>query len=80
MDNQAHKFVINVEADQDFRFIGDSVVDVAGGEVFTHLVRLELDPGLLKRGNIDITFVLQAEDDETMHDSEESRFIGPFMR
>ncbi|MEZ0152623.1 MAG: cytochrome c oxidase accessory protein CcoG [Candidatus Reddybacter sp.] len=80
MDNQAHKYTITVEGDQEFRFIGDSTVDVAGGEAFTHLVRLELDPGLMKRGNIDITFVLQAEDNETMHDSEESRFIGPFIR
>jgi len=80
MDNQAHKYIISVEGDQEFRFIGDSTVDVAGGEVFTHLVRLELDPGLLKRGNIDITFVLQAEDNEKMQDSEESRFIGPFIR
>lgn len=80
MDNHAHQYLISVEAEQGFRFIGDKLVDVAGGEVFTHLVRLELDPGLLKRGNTDITFVLQAEDDATMRDTEESRFIGPFIR
>jgi cytochrome c oxidase accessory protein FixG len=80
MDNQAHQYLISVEAEQDFRFIGDKLVDVASGEVFTHLVRLELDPGLLKRGNTDITFVLQAEDDATIRDTEESRFIGPFIR
>ena len=80
MDNQAHQYLIEVEAEQDFRFIGASTVDVAGGEVFTHLVRLELDPGLLQRGNTDITFMLRAKDDETIHDSEESRFIGPFRR
>lgn len=80
MDNQAHLYTITVEAEQDFRFIGGAVVDVAGGEVFTHLVRLELDPGLLQHGNTDITFILQAEDDEKLRDSEESRFIGPFIR
>ena len=80
MDNQAHLYTITVEAEQDFRFIGGAVVDVAGGEVFTHLVRLELDPGLLQHGNTDITFILQAEDDEKLRDSEESRFIGPFRR
>lgn len=80
MDNQSHQYLISVEAEQGFRFIGDKLVDVAGGEVFTHLVRLELDPGLLKRGNTDITFVLQADDDATIRDTEESRFIGPFIR
>ena len=78
MDNQAHQYTIKLESEESFRFIGDSVIDVAGGEVFTHLVRLELDPGFLKQGNTNVTFVLQAVDDASMHDSEESRFIGPF--
>ena len=79
MDNQAHQYAISVEAEQDFRFIGDRLVNVAAGEVYTHVVRLELDPGLLNRGNIDIAFTLQAVDDAAMRDTEESRFIGPFI-
>ncbi|MBL4782577.1 MAG: cytochrome c oxidase accessory protein CcoG [Porticoccaceae bacterium] len=80
MDNNAHTYALKIEAKECFRFIGERVITVAGGEVFTHLVRLELDPALLKRGNTDIIFVLTAQDNTKIHDSEESRFIGPFMR
>lgn len=80
MDNREHRYAISVEAEYDFRFIGAETVLVAPGEVLTHLVRLELDPGLLTQGNVDIDFVLSSKTDQKINDREESRFIGPFLR
>ncbi|RLA52717.1 MAG: cytochrome c oxidase accessory protein CcoG [Gammaproteobacteria bacterium] len=80
MDNRDHDFQIRVEGDYEFKFIGDQLVSVEAGEVLTHLVRLALDPGFLETGNADITFVVQASDDDKIIDSEHSRFIGPFSR
>lgn len=79
MDNRDHQYAINVTGEYDFKIVGERLVHVAAGEVFTHLLRLELDPGLLKRGNIDINFSLQSSSDAKIKDSEESRFIGPFL-
>ena len=80
MDKRAHEYEITVDGDYEFRVIGDSHVAVGGGEVYTHLIRLELDPGLLKHGNIDINFLIESTLDKKIKDSEESRFIGPFLR
>ena len=78
MDKHDHEYRIDIEGDYAFRLIGDETVWVKAGEVFTHLIRLELDPGLLKAGNTDVIFVLTSTDDSAFSDSEESRFIGPF--
>ena len=80
MDNRDHEYLITSEGAYRFKFIGEQSLRVKAGEVFTHLVRLELDPGLLKKGNVDVTFTIRSVDDEDLSDSEESRFIGPFIR
>lgn len=80
MDSREHRYSIDVEGDYDFRFIGERSVVVSAGEAFTHLVRLELDPGLLGQGNVDVVFVLTSSSDKNISDREESRFIGPFLR
>lgn len=80
MENRNNRYQIEVEGDYPFELVGDSRVNVEAGEVFTHLVRLKLDPGLLKAGNTDVNFRVTAERDESIFDSEQSRFIGPFRR
>ena len=80
MDNRNHEFLIDAEGDYQFRFVGQGKIFVLAGEVVTHVVRLELDPGFLRAGNTDVNFVIAAGDDETIRDTETSRFIGPFLR
>ncbi|HAD10050.1 MAG TPA: cytochrome c oxidase accessory protein CcoG [Porticoccaceae bacterium] len=80
MDNRNHEFLITADGDYQFRFIGQEEISVLAGEVVTHVVRLELDPGFLRTGNTDVNFVITAGDDETIRDTETSRFIGPFLR
>ena len=79
MDNRDHQYQIKVAGDYDFEMLGEQLVTVSAGEVFTHLLRLKLDPGLLKAGNTDVTFILTSTQDKKLTDSEESRFIGPFL-
>lgn len=80
MDEREHEYRVSVAAEYDFSLIGDTQVRVGAGEVSTHLLRLELDPGLLKTGNADVRFTLEAIDDAKIRDTEESRFIGPYIR
>ena len=80
MDDEAHRYVISAEGDYDFDFKGASSVEVAGGEVYTEAVRLELDPGYLKEPNSDVYFTIEAEDNPRLTSRKESRFIGPSVR
>ncbi len=80
MDNRDHYYQIGISGEYDFHFIGDNPVRVGAGEVFLHVIRLQLDPGFLKSPTSEITFAIKASDDERIADSEESRFIGPFRR
>lgn len=80
MDNRAHRYQIQVLGDYEFTFIGDTQVEVGAGEVFIHVIRLELDPAFLKSGNSDVIFSIRSVQDAKITDSEESRFIGPFLR
>ena len=80
MENEAHRFRVDARGDYDFQFKGDREVLVDGGEVYTALVRLVLDPGLLRETNSKVFFQVEAVDDEKLSESEESRFIGPSFR
>lgn len=80
MDKDSHRFVVTVEGGYDFKFKGSNEVAVAGGEVHTELVRLELDPGFLKEPNSDVFFTIVAEDNPKLTAQEESRFLGPAIR
>ena len=79
MDNAEHRYRIAVAGDHDFAFKGEQEVLVAGGEVYSALVRLELDPGLLREPNSTVTFTVSGIDNPALADSHESRFIGPSM-
>lgn len=80
MENSAHAYRISATGDYDYAFSGESEVQVAGGEVYTALVRLALDPGLLREPNSKIYFQVEAKDDAGIREVEESRFIGPSVR
>jgi len=80
MENVSHTFGITVSGDYDFDYIGDREITVAGGEVYTTLIRLEFDPGLLREPNAKVLFNVTALDDEGISETEESRFLGPSLR
>jgi cytochrome c oxidase accessory protein FixG len=80
MDNAAHTFAVTVRGEYDFQFIGDDRVEVKGGEVYSDLVRLKLDPGFLQEPNSDIYFKVQAIDNPALTSEQVSRFIGPSVR
>jgi len=80
MENQAHNYRITAEGDYDFDFQGEHHAEVAGGEVYTTLIRLVLDPGLLREPNTKVYFNVEAEDNASISETEESRFIGPSRR
>lgn len=80
MENDAHRYTITVQSDYEFVFHGQREVQVAGGEVYTGLVRLELDPGLLTEASSKIWFEVSALDDSEIVAAEDSRFIGPSLR
>ncbi|MFA5494131.1 MAG: cytochrome c oxidase accessory protein CcoG [Porticoccaceae bacterium] len=79
MDNGDHRYRIAVLGDYDFAIKGDREVSVAGGEVYTTLLRLEVDPGLLREPNTTVVFEVTAIDDPGLAVREESRFIGPSL-
>jgi polyferredoxin len=80
MENGAHRYTIEVAGDYDFNYIGDRQVEVAGGEIYSLLVRLELDPGLLREPNAKVYFEVESVDDAGVSATQESRFIGPSRR
>lgn len=80
MDTRDHRYRIRVEGDHPFNYQGSEQVEVAEGEVLSMPVSIELDPGLLKSPNVDVTFIVESLDDPTIKDTEENRFIGPRMR
>ncbi len=77
MEESPHRYRIEVEGDYDYEFIGPREVDVAGGEIRRELVRLVLDPGLMRRPNTDLEFVVRAVDDPGLRAREDTSFIGP---
>lgn len=80
MDNRNHRYRVSIDADYDFIFKGDHNVSVAGGEISSVLVRLQLDPGRLDTPNNRVKFIVESIDHPDIHDREESRFIGPRVR
>lgn len=76
MDRFDHDYAIEVVGDVDFAIKGDTQVRVAEGEVYTAVVRLRIDPGLLPAPASDISFVVSTADG-TLNREVSSRFIGP---
>jgi cytochrome c oxidase accessory protein FixG len=77
MDNKAHRFRIAVDGPSAAHIKGPARFTVAGGKVESIPLRIEADPGLLKRTSQPIVFTATAEDDPGLTVKAESRFIGP---
>jgi len=80
MDNRDHVYRISVQGDYDYAIRGDLTPAVAGGEVYSGIVRLQLDPAFLRDTNSTVYFSIEAVDDDGISQREESRFIGPRVR
>ncbi len=77
MEEREHSYAISVRGEHDYEFIGDREVNVPGGSTYTGVVRLELDPGLMRDPNSELEFVVQSLDDAQLRAAEDTRFIGP---
>ena len=80
MDNRDHRYAISVTGDVDFDYIGETEVSVSEGNIETLIVRLHADPGIMRRTNADVYFVVQSLDKVEVRAEEESRFLGPRVR
>jgi len=61
----------------DFDYRGQREVKVDKGEVLTLVVRLAIDPGLLKLPSEEVIFEIESIDTASLTESQKSRFIGP---
>lgn len=77
MDNYAHHYRISTRSQLDFDYRGQREVKVDKGEVLTLVVRLAIDPGLLKLPSEEVIFEIESIDTAGLTESQKSRFIGP---
>ncbi|GDY26355.1 cytochrome c oxidase accessory protein CcoG [Agarivorans sp. Toyoura001] len=71
--SNAREFHLNVRGFEEVEWIGQQIVTVPGGEVFSVPITLASDPYLFKRSIVDIEFVLESGDDQFI---QASRFIS----
>jgi cytochrome c oxidase accessory protein FixG len=78
MDHAPHRFLVSAKGIEGVRVQVDSaVIEAASGEVIEVPVSLLAEPGVLKKGSQEVTFVLQAVDNPKLRAEEETRFLGP---
>jgi cytochrome c oxidase accessory protein FixG len=80
MDKNPHSYTLDIKGLEGVKFDGEKRITVGGGEIQDVPMRLVIDPALLNRSTTEIEFSVQAEDDESIQASSESRFIGPAVR
>ncbi|MDO6685799.1 MULTISPECIES: cytochrome c oxidase accessory protein CcoG [unclassified Agarivorans] len=71
--SNAREFHLSVRGFEEVEWIGQQIVTVPGGEVFSVPITLASDPYLFKRSIVDIEFVLESGDDQFI---QASRFIS----
>ncbi|WP_406609952.1 cytochrome c oxidase accessory protein CcoG [Agarivorans sp. JK6] len=71
--SEAREFHLSVRGLEEVEWIGQQIVTVKGGEVFSLPISLASDPYLLSRSITDIEFVLESGDDQFI---QASRFIS----
>ncbi len=79
MDNSNHQYRIIVTGVEDINILGPKLIDVKSGEIKSVPLRLEIDPGYLKKTTSTVEFKIQAVDNEKLISTSESRFIGPAL-
>ena len=77
MGQVARRYHVMVSGLQGITLVGPHSIVVAPGEVTELPVRLQANPEVLQRPISEIVFTVQADDDQTLQTSAESRFIGP---
>jgi cytochrome c oxidase accessory protein FixG len=77
IDENPHRFTIDVRGLPDVQIIGPRNVDLDSGEARDVPLRLAIDPALLKAANDKIEFHIGAADNATLHAHSESRFLAP---
>jgi len=75
-----HRYSITVNGLEGLNLVGDDIVTIKSGELLDHPIRLQIDPKYISKPNYDISFKVQALDDESIVIDEENRFIGPAPR
>ncbi|WP_136679463.1 cytochrome c oxidase accessory protein CcoG [Neptunomonas sp. XY-337] len=75
-----HRYKISISGIDGLELINNPVVTIKSGELLDYPIRVHVDPNQLERANYNITFTVQALDDESILVIEENRFIGPAPR
>lgn len=77
MDSEPHRYDIVVEGDYAFVISGYRPMQVEAGEVFTLPLRVGVDKKELDTEKTEIKFVVKSLDNEDIHASEKTIFMGP---
>ncbi|MEH6552095.1 MAG: cytochrome c oxidase accessory protein CcoG [Pseudomonadales bacterium] len=80
MSQELRDYRISSQGIENMVFIGPTEIVVNAGEVYTLPVRLQVDPGLLTDASTDITFTVTDTNDDSITQTQDSRFIGPLNR
>lgn len=79
MAQVAHNYRLTVAGLPDIELVGETEFSVDSGKIKTLTFRVAVDPGDLTNTVNDLYFTIQSTDDETIEQTQESRFIGPAL-
>ncbi len=79
MDEQAHRYRLEMSGLEGELVLADPVIEVAGGEVLTLPASVRVDPIVLKRAASEFEFIITAYDNAELTRIETARFLGPAM-
>ncbi len=77
MDNQSHRYRLELEGEQPFKIKGYRPLEIEAGEVFSMPLRIALPRELAKRDKYPISITVIAEDNDQLTAQEETIFIAP---
>ena len=76
MDNQDHRFSVSISGLPGAKLLEQGEVDVLSGEVYSSVVRVQVNPDDLKQQSTDFEFIIETIDG-TLDASEKARLVGP---
>ena len=79
MDEQAHRYRLEMSGLEGELILADPVIEVPGGEVLALPASVRVDPVVLKRAVNEIEFTITAHDNAELTRIETARFLGPAM-
>ena len=77
MHNEPHHYDVQVKGDYPFRLRNLPEYEVLNGEVLTIPIRVSIDRKQFKAEKAPLQVVVRAKDDEKIHATEETNFMGP---